>query len=477
MDIQWRKVIKGRIEVLDQEPEKAWVLQIVSGAKLAEGLLLKAGFIKADLKSPQVYLLDRSKKQLLLYIADRRWNAFSENAIFACVRDAMGAVSKYVSEEPLIAVSDIREGDVAKAVIVGLEMALYTFKAVQSKKVSKATKVFFSWKVAKSTLDKALLLGCSLNLSRYLVDLPSNFLNPQSYAEIICTLFENSKNNSCSVTVWKDEELQKERMSLLYAVGAGAVHGSHMVKLSYRPAKSDQQKPIAFIGKGVCFDSGGLNIKVGGFMRLMKKDMGGSACVVGLAYYLTSIGYHKPVDFYLALAENAISAKAFRPGDILEARNGLSVEIDNTDAEGRLVMADVIALAVESKPEWIIDVATLTGATRVGLGLDIGGLYSNNCEAAQKLQSVALQVGDPLWHLPLYPAYARPLESSVADTQNSSSGMGGGIRAALFLEKFVGEVLWLHLDIYAFVDKPSGACTQKGGNGQGLQALVKYLDA
>jgi leucyl aminopeptidase len=216
-------------------------------------------------------------------------------------------------------------------------------------------------------------------------------------------------------------------------------------------------------------------------MRLMKKDMGGAAAVLGLAMWASETEYPRDMDFYLALAENSVDAKSFRPSDVFTARNGMKVEIHNTDAEGRLVLADVMDVAVTQKgkdePAMIIDIATLTGAIKVALGADIAGLFSNHDGLAEELNMAGFQRGDLNWRMPLFGKYTASFSSPFADMVNAVDGFGGAITAALFLEKFTRQKPWAHLDIYAWADKASGALASSGGSGQAVQALVRFIQA
>ena len=214
-------------------------------------------------------------------------------------------------------------------------------------------------------------------------------------------------------------------------------------------------------------------------MRLMKKDMGGAASGVGLAYWVAHSNYGRACDFYLALAENSIDANAMRPSDVYRSRAGYLVEIDNTDAEGRLVLADVMDVAAKKtakdEPEYLIDLATLTGAIKVALGADMAGLFSNNDKLADQIVKAGQVVGEPNWRMPLVQKYFASISSNFADFKNSADGFGGAITAALFLEKFCNNVKWAHLDIYGWVDKPTGSLSTAGGNGQAVQTLIQWL--
>jgi leucyl aminopeptidase len=232
---------------------------------------------------------------------------------------------------------------------------------------------------------------------------------------------------------------------------------------------------VTLVGKGVTFDSGGLDIKPASGMRTMEKDMGGAANVLGLAQLIMASGLPVSLRVLIPAVENAISGNAYRPGDIIQTYKGLSVEVDNTDAEGRLVMCDALALAAEEKPELILDFSTLTGSARSAVGAEIACMFSNDDEVAAGLLAGAGRVGDPVWRMPLHAPYQYMLESKVADTVNSASlPYGGAITAALFLEKFVADVPWAHFDIMAFNIRARPG-RPEGGEAMGVRAAFDYL--
>ncbi|MCB0386100.1 MAG: leucyl aminopeptidase family protein, partial [Bdellovibrionales bacterium] len=287
------------------------------------------------------------------------------------------------------------EEEVVLGLLTGLEMASYKFQQVvngcwpQAGKSLAVTRQ--KGKVSPKVIAKASHMAAAVNITRHLVNLPPNWLQPQSYAQAMVELFRGHKK--VKVEVWDEPRIKKEKMGLLEGVGKGAEFGPCLVHISYRPegsSKKGRGKPYAFVGKGITFDSGGLDIKPASAMRLMKKDMGGSAAVAGLAVWAVLTQLNKPCDFYLSLAENAVSGTSFRPGDVLKGRNGKLVEIHNTDAEGRLVLADALDVAVQppngEKPRVVVDVSTLTGAIKAGLGLEVAGLFSNDDSVAEGIQ-------------------------------------------------------------------------------------------
>jgi leucyl aminopeptidase len=269
------------------------------------------------------------------------------------------------------------------------------------------------------------------------------------------------------------DDLLKENFPLIHAVGRAAARAPRLIDVTW----GDPSHPkITLVGKGVCFDTGGLDIKPESGMLNMKKDMGGAACMLALAHMLMDRGTKIRLRVLIPAVENAISGSAFRPRDIYRARNGLTVEIGNTDAEGRLILADAIALADQEKPELIADMATLTGAARVALGTEIPPIYTDDDELAAALASCAISENDPLWRMPLWRPYDQLLDSKVADINNvASGGFGGSITAALFLRRFVSQTkAWLHCDIYAWnlTAKPG---RPEGGECQAARALYALL--
>jgi leucyl aminopeptidase len=364
--------------------------------------------------------------------------------------------------------------------LVGCEMAAYNFREIFEEKNTSLPKVFLASGLSdrrSKILDEAQARAAAINFSRHLVNLPPNELNPATFQSQIKKL---KWGKETKIEFWNSERLKREKCGLHLAVGAGSPNPPCLVHIRYRPGKKSQ-KPIAFVGKGITFDTGGLDIKPSSGMRLMKKDMGGAAAVTGLAWWVTQSKLEIPCDFYLALAENSVDGQSYRPSDIVTSRAGLRVEIDNTDAEGRLVLADALDVAASQKghdePEAIINVATLTGAIKVALGAEVAGLFSNDDDLAENLLDAGQASGDYLWRMPLVDKYFSGLSSPFGDFKNSSDGFGGAITAALFLQKFVRNKKWAHLDIYAWADKAGGPIGASGGSGQAVQCLIDYLAA
>lgn len=305
---------------------------------------------------------------------------------------------------------------------------------------------------------------------RDLINMPANILNPETLAGFAEDLAATLQAN-CQVLVGDD--LLIHRYPAIYAVGRAAASAPRLIHLAW----GDVAHPhVTLVGKGVCFDSGGLDLKNASGMRLMKKDMGGAAHVLGLAKWMIREELPIYLQVLIPAVENAVGEHAYRPGDVLIMRNGMSVEIENTDAEGRLILADALTKACEHPPELLIDFATLTGAARVAVGTEIAALFSNNDALAAKLQQYGVDCVDPIWQLPLYAGYQSMFESTIADLMNSStSAYAGATVAALFLQYFVKpDIDWLHFDIMAWnlSNKPG---KPEGGEAMGILALGQYL--
>ncbi|MEX1251739.1 MAG: leucyl aminopeptidase family protein, partial [Hyphomonas sp.] len=267
------------------------------------------------------------------------------------------------------------------------------------------------------------------------------------------------------------EALLSEGYPMVHAVGRAAAVLPRFLELEW--GKPGHPK-IALVGKGITFDSGGLNIKGGDGMRIMKKDMGGAAHAIALAELVMGACLPVHLTLYVAAAENAISGSSFRPGDILKSRKGLTVEIDNTDAEGRLVLGDALARASEDNPDLILDFATLTGAARVALGADLAPLYTDDDQLAADILAASARTGDPVWRMPLWDPYLADLKSPVADLVNSGGSFGGSITAAVFLKQFVDAKSWAHFDIWAWRKAKYGR--PEGGAPCSLRAVWSMLE-
>lgn len=322
----------------------------------------------------------------------------------------------------------------------------------------------------ESLLAEATNVVAALSLTRDLINTPSNDMMPEDLAHALHALAQSFGGSYHEVV---GDELLDQNYPLIHAVGRASENAPRLLELRW----GDPDAPsIALVGKGICFDSGGLNIKTGNFMRNMKKDMGGAAHVIGLARLIMSQELPVHLRVLVAAAENAVAGNAFRPGDIITSRKGLTVEIDNTDAEGRLVLCDALDDACGESPDLVIDFATLTGACRVALGTELPGFFCNDeSVAAGLIESAALTL-DPIWRLPLHQPYKAMLKSQVADLVNSSDQpFGGAITAALYLENFIEkDTSWVHFDVMAWNIRPLPG-RPLGGEALGLRAVYEYL--
>jgi leucyl aminopeptidase len=318
---------------------------------------------------------------------------------------------------------------------------------------------------------EASRIAAAVTLVRDLVNTPAGDMGPEALEGAAREL---ARTYGATAKVVAGEKLLKDNYPAVHAVGRAAAEAPRMIELEW--GEKDAPR-LALVGKGVCFDSGGLNIKTGDLMRLMKKDMGGAAHALGLARLVMDAGLPVSLHAVIPAVENAVGAGAFRPGDILKTRAGLTVEVDNTDAEGRLVLADALARAVELEPELIIDFATLTGAARVALGPEVAPYYTNRDELAQDIEAGARAARDPIWRMPLWSGYDGQLDTPVADMKNSAANpFAGSIIAALFLRRFVSNRPWIHFDVYAW-NPAARPARPLGGEAQGLRAAWAMLRA
>lgn len=305
-------------------------------------------------------------------------------------------------------------------------------------------------------------------LTRDLINTPANDMGP---AELEKEARDLAHAHGADITVIAGDALLDQNFPLIHTVGRASDRAPRLIDITW----GTTGPAITLVGKGVCFDTGGLNLKPGTSMALMKKDMGGAANVLGLAHMVMASKSNIRLRILIPAVENAVSANAFRPGDVLPSRKGLSVEINNTDAEGRLVLADALAYAQETDPEMIISMATLTGGARVAVGPDLAPYYCDDTRFVADLEAAAMQHHDPVWRMPFYAPYEAMIEPDIADLDNApKGGFAGSITAALFLRRFVDSSTYAHFDIYGWnpTDAPG---RPKGGTGQATRALLDVL--
>jgi leucyl aminopeptidase len=321
-------------------------------------------------------------------------------------------------------------------------------------------------------VDSASRTVNAVKLGRDLVNTPPNDMGPDALETAAVALGET---HGAEIEVIRGADLLAQNYPLIHAVGRGAAQDPRLVIL--RIGREDAY-PLALVGKGVTFDTGGLNLKPSSGMALMKKDMGGAACVLALFSVLAEARLDVRLSVYIPIVENAMDGASFRPSDVIRARNGLSVEIDNTDAEGRLILADAVTRASEDGNAMILDMATLTGAARVALGPELPPFFTEDEELAAALTDAAAMTGDHLWRMPLWRPYEDDLDSSIADLKNSGGPFAGAINGALFISKFVNvadhKPIWAHFDVYCWNPKEKPGRPQ-GGEVHAVRAIEAML--
>ena len=352
-----------------------------------------------------------------------------------------------------------------KNFLIGWYLAEYSFDKFKSKKKTKKNNA----KIHFESLSEIKSISESYFYIRDLINTPANILGPKE-------IYNSAKKylKKFGMVNLKSGKSLENNFPLISAVGIGASANRQPIFCEFK-SKTKYKKKIFLIGKGVSFDTGGLNIKTGSGMSLMKKDMGGAANCIGLAKLFSDAGIQIDLHLLLCLVENSISKKSMRPSDIVKSREGSFVEIGDTDAEGRLILADAITYACESKPDLIVDMATLTGASRVAMGLEVPSFFCNDDDLAMKLVDSSEKTGDPLWQLPLWDNYSNQLNSEHGDFKNiGNSGFGGAITAALFLQKFVKNTPWIHIDLMAWT-RANKYSSYEGGEAMGIRALLDFF--
>ncbi|MCP5028343.1 MAG: leucyl aminopeptidase [Actinomycetia bacterium] len=404
----------------------------------------------------------------------------------AKLRRAASFVAKAAAKEKAIvsqlvdvAATQIDRAEAAQAVAEGFTLALYRFTEYKSRpttpELSRISVLGGGGAATGAALAKGASIGQAVCIARDLVNTPGGDLTPVELARQARAL---ARKHGLQARIMDEKAIREAKLGGLLGVNRGSEQAPRFIRLSYKPEGRSRGK-IALVGKGITFDSGGLSIKTGQGMMAMKTDMAGAAAVVGAMVAVAQVGPPVEVTGYIAATDNMTGGDATRPGDVLTMRNGKTVEVLNTDAEGRLILADALCMAAEDKPDAIVDLATLTGACMVALGPKIAGAMGNDEAWIDQLKSASDRTGERIWPLPLPDDYRKMFESNVADMKNIGGAYGGALTAGLILQEFVPDGLpWAHLDIAG----PSNAEaddgeTLKGGTGFGVRLLVEAIES
>ena len=419
-------------------------------------------------KFGETYLLPtygQSPYRKVLVIGFGKKEEFCPNKFREAVAKAIKKCSQMEAKKVAFTFEGV-EFDYAEQFTMGAFIADYVFDKYKSEKKDKHVKEVFV-QTNPDGVKKAEKIAAAMAFARNLANEPAQFATPTELANIASDFGLETK-------IYDREECEKMGMGAFLAVGRGSDEEPKFIHMKY--TCDNPKKRIAIIGKGICFDSGGLDIKPASSMLTMKDDMSGAACVLGVMSIIKEFNPQVEVNGIIAACENMPSGKAYKPGDIVTAKNGKTIEIDNTDAEGRLTLADALCYACELGVDEVIDLATLTGACMVALGSHAAGIMGNDETLVHNLIDTAKRSGEKFWELPLWDEYFDSLKSEVADMKNSGARWGGASAAGVFLKKFVKDVKWAHIDIAgtAFLEKPQKELIA-GASGAGVRTLLNYI--
>ena len=446
------------------------VVNLFEGEKTSEDIANKYAVEEDNFKGKfgETYLLPTYgeapyRKVLVLGLGKKE--EFCPNKLREAVVKAVKKCSQMEAKKVAFALEGI-DFDYSEQFTIGAYIADYRFDKYKSeKKDNKIQEIYIQ--ANENGVRKAEKIAAAMNFARNLANEPAQFATPTELANIANDFGLNTK-------IYDEEECEKMGMGAFLAVGRGSAQPPKFIHMKY--TCDNPKKRIAIIGKGICFDSGGLDIKPASSMLTMKDDMSGAACVLGVMSIIKEFNPQVEVHGIIAACENMPGGKAYKPGDILTAKNGKTIEVDNTDAEGRLTLADALCYACELGVDEVIDLATLTGACVVALGSHASGIMGNDEEFTHKLIETAKKNGEKFWELPLWEEYFDSLKSDVADMKNSGARWGGASAAGVFLKKFVKDVKWAHIDIAgtAFIEKPQKEFIA-GATGAGVRTILGYI--
>jgi leucyl aminopeptidase len=442
-------------------------LEISSIKEIIKNLNLKKNIISFNLNSKKKIFLIDIKKNINSYEVESLGAEFCE-----FIKD-LSIKNLFINTQTL----EKENNNFISHFLHGLKLRSYEFNVYKSSNKEKIINLVLLGKsnLYKKNEIKFKSIEVGTNFARDLVSEPPNVLFPKAYVNRLLKL----KEYGIKVTVYNELKMQKLGMHSLLGVGRGSAKESFLVTLEWYGNKKNKKSPLSFVGKGVCFDTGGISLKPAKFMEEMKYDMAGSAVVSGLIKSLALRKAKVNAIGVVGLVENMPGGNAQRPGDIVKAYNGKTIEVLNTDAEGRLVLADALSFTEKKfKPKFIIDLATLTGAIIISLGEEYAGLFSNNDELSKKLSEAGEKVNEKVWRLPLHKNYDKLMNSNIADMQNINySGGAGSITAAQFLQRFIEKTPWAHLDIAGMAFSKKAANLNPGGaTGFGVRLLNQLIE-
>lgn len=419
-------------------------------------------------KLGQTYLLQtygQIPAQKILVVGCGKRSEFCENEVRTAVYKAVKKLQQMFAKTTAF---DFEVGfDWGKFGTIGAMLADYAFDKYKSEKATRVDEITFG-NVSEEAVRAGQVFGNAMKFTRDLANEPAAYATPSKLAEIALNI------EGLETKIYDRKEIEEMGMGAFLAVGQGSVQPPKFIHMKY--TCPNPKKKIAIIGKGICFDSGGLDLKPPSSMLTMRDDMSGAACVLGVMQALREFNPEVEVHGIIAACENMASGSAYKPGDILTAKNGKTIEVDNTDAEGRLTLADALCYACELGVDEVIDIATLTGACVVALGTFVTGIMGNDEDMIHQIMQTAENVGEKYWQLPMFKEYFNSLKSDIADMKNTGSRQGGASIAGIFLQEFVKDVKWAHIDIAgtAFLEKPENEFI-KGATGAGVRTLLSYI--
>lgn len=448
----------------------ALVVNMFEGEKTSQELANTYAIDRDGFKGKlgQTYLLqtyDQIPAKKILVVGCGKRDEFCENEVRTAVYKAVKKLQQMFVKT---AAFDFEVGfDYGKFGTIGAMLADYAFDKYKSEKATRVDEITFA-NVSEESLKAGKAFANAMKFTRDLANEPAAFATPSKLAEVAKGL------QGIETRVFEKPEIEEMKMGAFLAVGQGSAEAPKFIHMKY--TCPNPKKRIAIIGKGICFDSGGLDLKPASSMLTMRDDMSGAACVLGVMSALKEFNPQVEVHGIIAACENMPSGTSYKPGDILTAKNGKTIEVDNTDAEGRLTLADALCYACELGVDEVIDIATLTGACVVALGTFVTGIMGNDKDMINRIIETAENVGEKYWELPMFKEYFDCLKSDIADMKNTGSRQGGASIAGLFLQQFVKDVKWSHIDIAgtAFLEKPQGECG-KGASGAGVRTLLSYI--